>query len=300
MTSVGPNANFLNTYFEATHAEPSDESLSNIFVADQNQTRKSIASKYLATKFKSVEQMISNQSVILDDADIDSLDNLRQDIQKGNASVFIYMGVLFNRAAKSFKKLFADFNEVIKNLDSTTRIIATTGIPMTPLNQIIEAGIDSASHIWEAVLKSILIKQGKNITKEEFMRAYETSKKLLLDITDIPLQVLAIFESYMFNRTKAYHCLNFEEQVKERMGSNVNHEALTYDSETGAVSLNQEFMNKDTRLAYYKQELHTLNNESLLKIHSCAGKQIIPLFFRYMDQIFKEHLLPYFDDIVWS
>jgi hypothetical protein len=298
MFTTGINAKFLNDYFGAIPADAGAES-SLIAMACPQAERKKIASGYLGQKFAAVSKQIDSAEVVLNNFGKEQIVNARKFISKGQLDVYAYLGALFNHSAAPFKKLFEDFGgHLATGVDQTSKMIATTGGKMTPLPRMLEAGVDSAVHIWEAVLKSLLVKQGPNINIDQFKKAYEKSKELLLDITDIPLQVLATLESYLFKREKAYHLYTAADQASERMGSKVRHEAINYDQQTGALNLDQKFMSSDPALTFEKAKLDRVADESHYKIHSCAGKQMIPLLFKYMDQIFEEHLFPYFDNMV--
>jgi hypothetical protein len=298
--SVGPNAQFLINYFGAIPADTGAES-SLIAMACPQAERNKIASEYLGKKFAAVSEQIDSAEVHLNNLGKKQIEYVRENISSGQLDVYVYLGALFNHSAAPFKKLFEDFGEhLATGVDQTSKNIATTDGTRTPLPRMLEAGVDSAVHIWEAVLKSVLVKQGSNINLDQFEKAYEKSKELLLDLTDIPLQVLATLESYLFKREKAYDKFSAQDQANERMGSNVRHEAINYDKKTGELNLDQKFMSNDPVLTAEKANLDRVANDSHYKIHSCAGKQMIPLLFKYMDQIFEEHLFPHFENMVRS
>jgi hypothetical protein len=301
MMEIGKNARFLNEFFGAkVVSNGTDSSASNsslIVQACPSTSRKKIAHDFLKNKFTKVKEQIDKDEF---DYFEKTFVEIFQAVKDRQINMFGVLGFLFNYSAASFKKLFDDFGQSLQTASSLDKMIAGMDHTRTPLPLIIQYGVDSAVHIWEAILKSILIKEGDSITKETFQKAYEGSKKLLLDLTDIPLEVLIFFESYMFNRQKPYYKYDANDQAKERLGSDVNTEAIEFNSQTGEVNLNQEYMYQDRKLASEKERIHALNDSSRLEVHSCGGKQVIPLLFQLMDKIFEKHLFPNFDSIIRS
>jgi len=295
MMEIGNNAKFLNAFFGAKVVSiGTDFSNSNSAITAN---RKFISQDYLATKFKTVKNQIETNEF---DFFQNIIDQIITAVRIRKINMFGVLGYLFNHSAASFLKLFDDFEQSLNKVCYVNKMVAELDRTRTPLDLIIKSGVGSAVHIWEAILKSILIKEGNSITKETFQKAYEGYKKLLLDLTDIQLEVLIFFESYMFNRQKPYYEYNADDQANERLGSDVNTEAIEFNSQTGEVNLNQEYMSLDPKLAKEKKRILALNDSSRLDVHSCGGKQVIPLLFQLMDKIFEKHLFPNFDSIIKS
>lgn len=290
---IGKNARFLNEFFVAKLVLNGTGFSNSKSAISAN--RKFIAQDYLATKFNTVRDQIDSNEF---DCFQNKFDHIITAVGNRQINMFGVLGFLFNHSAASFLKLFADFEQSLKEVLPVKKIVAELDETRTPLDLIIKSGVGSAVHIWEAILKSILIKEGNSITKETFRKAYEGSKKLLLDLTDIPLDVFIFFESYMFNRQQPYYLYDANDQANERLGSDVNADAIEFNRQTGEVNLNQEYMSQDYKLANEKERILALNDSSRLDVHSCGGKQVIPLLFQLMDKIFEKHLFPNFDSII--
>ena len=294
MSEIGVNAKFLNDYFGAKPAEAVESTI--LAPACPMAERKNIVVDYLRGKFEKISKAIDGGEVKLTDENLQSFGPIKE------MDIFANIGASFNFAAAPFKNLFADFQEHLSTqVDAMTKEVAQMGAKrMTPLPVMIQAGVDSAVHIWEAVLKSLLVKEKGKMTLDQFKAAYEKSKELLMDLTDMPLQVLSTLESYLFKREKGYHLFNPMDQQNERIGSKVMYEAIKYDKETGDVNLDQDFMSSDDAFAAQKRELERAvdGNQSYFEYHGCAGKQVIPLMFKYMDQVFEEHFFPRFDEMI--
>ena len=295
MSEIGVNAQFLNKYFGAKPAKIPESNL--IAVASPMAERKDMVGDYLREKFPQISKLVSEGKVDLSEKNKKQMDRVREEFD-----VFALIGGGLNFADAPFKDLFNDFaTDFLPKVADWKKAAAQAGSPqMTPLDKMLRAGVSSAVHIWEAVLKSVIKKLGPKIAVEQFKQAYEKSKDLLMDLTDIPLQVLSSFEHYILNREKSYADFNIDDQEKEKQGSNVRHEAISYDAKTGAVNLNQEFMSTDQVLEEEKAKLIRAigDDESLLEYRGCFAKQVIPLMFDYMDQIFAEQVFPHFDAMV--
>lgn len=218
-----------------------------------------------------------------------------------NLDLFAAIGATLSYCPEAFGKLFRDFSNYTRNLSQEDRIAAgetnIDGRTRSPLANIIQNGIDSGKHLLEAVLKSILIQSGRDMNLGQFKQAFQHSKKLLLELTQIPLDALVDLESYLFKRPPNISGGNCrpETQIQERLGRDVNHQAISYDPENGAT-LNQELLSRDYN--YLARVTATNLDHPNLKVNGCAGIQAIPYFFDFIEKVFEKYLYPNFDELM--
>lgn len=173
------------------------------------------------------------------------------------------------------------------------------GIKKTPLPIMIQAGVDSAAHIEEALLKSIIIKRGSRLQSGELSDAVAKTKDMLLDITQIPLLVLVELESYLFNRgPSGYYGYGLEQVMQERLGHDIKSDAISYNTTTHETNLDFDFLKADPDLRARKEKIKQTFDPSEFDVYGCPGVQIIPLFVKYLQQIFDQYLFPNFDELM--
>jgi len=266
--------------------------------------RKKIAQKFLQERLNDPEQVnreISNIDSLIAEDQLGVLKSLTKTLREYNLDLFAAIGATLSYCPQAFGKLFKDFSNHIIQLPRISLINAgetsIDGRRRSPLANIIQNGIDSGKHLLEAVLKSILIQIGPEMNLEKFKKAFQHSKSLLLELTQIPLDALIDLESYLFKRPPNISGGNcpVDRQKKERLGRDVNHQAISYDPEQGAT-LNQEFLrNNDDYLNRVRQ---TIRDNPDLKVNGCAGIQAIPYFFDFIENVFEKYLYPNFAELM--
>jgi hypothetical protein len=292
MSSIGPNAKFLNHFFGAQIAtRPSSESEEDM---SQDQARKELAQTFIAQRFQEVSRAVHFNKIQLDKNSDEQINTLRKQLD-----IFGYLRILFKYSAKIFKDKFSGFTEHIKNeKNSSLTRIANSNL-RTPLPKMIQAGVDSAAHLWEMIIKSIFIKRKSNLTADEFRKAVEKSQDLLLDLTDIPLSIFIILESILWKRNdKNYSNLGMNGLQRERLGRDILHEAIDYNSSTNQTNLDQNFINNDNYFRDIQKQVKKGLSENDLTVVGCAGKQIIPIYVKFMQNMFEQYLMPHFHELI--
>ncbi len=297
-STIGPNAKFLNEFFEAKPAEPVASSV--IAVADHTADRMQIAKEYLTKKFHKVSQAVEQKKIEFSKENKLQAANAINFVREGDLDIHGYIGMLFNFAAAPFKDLFKDFQSHLGTVDLLTKISAESKPGKeTPLPQIIQAGVDSAAHIWEAILKSIVIKRNSQLSSAEFKGAFDKTKDMLLDLTQIPMIVFSELESYLFKRGPGgYHNYGVKEIGKERLGHDIKSDAINYNPTSNESNLDFEFLRSDQDFIDRKGKMKQAFKTSDFDIYGCPALQIIPLFMEYMQQVFNKYLFPHFDEIM--
>lgn len=266
--------------------------------------RKTIAQRFLQQYLHDPEQVnreISNIDSLIAEDQLGVLNSLTKTLEKHNLDLFAAIGATLSYCPQAFGKLFHDFPAYISKLSRQEKFAAgetnIDGRTRSPLANIIQNGIDSGKHLLEAVLKSILIQIGSEMNLEKFKKAFQHSKSLLLELTQIPLDALVDLESYLFKRPPNISGGNCpaDRQKKERLGRDVNHQAISYDPEKGAT-LNQEFLSRDSN--YLARVTATNRDHPNLKVNGCAGIQAIPYFFDFIEKVFEKYLYPNFDELM--
>jgi hypothetical protein len=294
------NADFINGLYKAEVASPT--LISHGYNCEGE--RKKIAQKFLQERLNDPEQVnreISNIDSLIAEDQLGVLKSLTKTLKEHNLDLFAAIGATLSYCPQAFGKLFKDFSNHIIQLPRNSLINAgetnIDGRTRSPLANIIQNGIDSGKHLLEAVLKSILIQSGRDMNLGQFKQAFQHSKKLLLELTQIPLDALVDLESYLFKRPpniSGGNC-SVERQKKERLGRDVNHQAISYDPEKGAT-LNQEFLSRDSN--YLARVTATNRDHPNLKVNGCAGIQAITYFFDFIEKVFEKYLYPNFDELM--
>jgi hypothetical protein len=294
------NADFINGLYKAEVASPT--LISHSYNCEG--ARKAIAQNFLRNCLQNPEQVnheISNTDSLIAEDQLGVLQSLTKTLKEHNLDLFAAIGATLSYCPQAFGKLFKDFANHIIHLPRNSLINAgetsIDGRRRSPLANIIQNGIDSGKHLLEAVLKSILIQIGPEMNLEKFKKAFQHSKSLLLELTQIPLDALVDLESYLFKRPPNISGGNcpVERQREERLGRDVNHQAISYDPEQGAT-LNQEFLSNDND--YLNRVKKTMHDNPDLKVNGCGGIQAIPYFFDFIEKVFEKYLYPNFDELM--
>jgi len=298
-TVFNPNADFINQLYGAKKAPQPQYNTLNCSQG-RNQIPREYLSQILGDK-SSIKNHINNLQKRFPKTIQNDFKNIIKITKQENKDVFAALGFILSHCPKAFGNFFSNFTNHIRTLSRNTLVGAghngIDGINRCPLGDIIQNGIDSGTHLLEAVLKSILIQSGGDMNLEKFKKAFEHSKKLLLELTQIPLNALVDLESYLFKRPSGISGGNCPEsmQIKERLGRDVKSDAITYDPEKGA-NLNQNFLENDSD--YMQRVKSTIEFSMRLKVYGCPGIQAIPYFFEFIENVFEKYLYPNFDKLM--
>lgn len=294
------NADFINSLYKATKAPSTPKP----GVHNCDGARKNIVQDFLKKLLHNPEQVnieISNIDSLIAEDYLGVLRDLKKVCKDEGLDLFAAIGATLSYCPQAFGKLFRGFSNHIIKLSREDRIAAgetsIDGRIRSPLANIIQNGIDSGKHLLEAVLKSILIQIGSEMNLEKFKKAFQHSKSLLLELTQIPLDALVDLESFLFKRPPNMSGGNCPEdrQIQERLGRDVNHQAISYDPDKGAT-LNQKFLSRDSD--YLARVTATNRDHPNLKVNGCAGIQAITYFFDFIEKVFENYLYPNFDELM--
>lgn len=291
---IGPNAQFLNDYFGANKLNPQSNSNDPITSTDQTRNRGLIVKNYLQTKLHEIKTAVSEKKIQLSTDAIITLGQLRNN---NCINIYGYMALLMRCIAVAFEKLFQDFQTHLNTAADSTLMasLRISTAKRTPLIHMIKAGIDSAGSVWEAILKSIILKRKSELSSDEFKSAINKSKEMLLDLTNIPLVVLIELDSYLFKRDLgSYDSLG----LPERLSEDVKSEAIDYDPVTQSTNLNFNYLTTDLNLFVRNKYLHDTQSPEVFNYYGCPGLAVIPLFTEFAENIFQEHFFPYFDELM--
>ncbi len=298
-TVFNTNADFINKLYGASKApQPKPNALN--CSQGRNQIPRDYLSSTLSDKSR-IKDHINNPQKSLPYQIRKDFNEIIKITKEENKDVFAALGFILSHCPKAFGKFFRSFTNHIQTLPRAKLVGAgyggIDGISRCPLEEIVQNGIDSATHLLEAVLKSILNQSGEDMKVEQFKKAFQHSKKLLIELTQIPLNALVDLESYLFKRPPGISGGNCPEamQIKERLGRDVKSDAITYDPEKGA-NLNQNFLEND--IDYMQRVKNTKADSNRLKVYGCPGIQAIPYFFDFIEKVFEQYLYPNFDELM--
>jgi hypothetical protein len=297
-----PNADFINRLYGAKKVEPG--SISPLVVCSTAE-RKRLVQGHIqqSIKTRDINVHIAQPENTFTTDRKKTLESLPAMCQSKQFDLFALIGVIVNNSSGAFINFFSDFKQHIQHLCPMEKIAAgslESPLKRTPLPDLIEAGVGSAAHLWEAIIKAVIIKQGNKLNLEQFKKILDNSGKLLLELTQVPLLALIDLETYLLNRPDEHYAINSTpvSQAKERCGRDIEHRAISYDPKSGEINLDQQFLEHDAKFqALVAQTRSNFVNEDML-VHGCAGLQSIPYFFEQTKNLFDKYLFPHFDEIM--
>ncbi len=297
---MGVNADFLKEFYGLNNRAPAGPPAECPFgFGGGKAERIALAKKYLDTKLHEVREAVEKGTIKLLPLGVEQVEGTKNLVKRGQIPLHAYIAIMLNHASAPFLNLFNDFGNYLKqNIGATINPLAKLFDTRTPITEIIQAGVHGASHLWEVILKSIIIKRGSQLTAAEFRDAIDKSRELLLDLTQIPLVIFVELSSYLFNRgTKPYAFFKPDEMYKERMGKNIKEKAIKYDLDSRKTSLDTTMLSRDPGFIGTKARI-AKHKAIDLEVQGCPGLKIIPLYIQYMQQIFEQYLFPEFDQLI--